>query len=91
MPMARIMPNMVSMLMEKFRSSMPQKVPIMEMGTARMGIMVARTLCRKMKTTMMTRRQASQNVMNDLFDGSPDKLGRIHGDLKVDPIGETFF
>ncbi|OQB49686.1 MAG: hypothetical protein BWX99_02980 [Deltaproteobacteria bacterium ADurb.Bin151] len=63
MPMARIIPNRVSMLMENPNSIMPVNVPIMETGTARMGIIVARALCKNRKTTRTTRRQASKKVM----------------------------
>jgi len=63
MPMARTMPKRVSMLMENPKSSMPVKVPMIETGTARMGMMVARRLCRNRKTTMMTSRHASKKVL----------------------------
>ena len=37
-PIARIMPNMVSMLIEKPSRCMPTKVPTIDTGTARIGI-----------------------------------------------------
>ncbi len=61
-PMARIMPNMVSMLIEKPSRCMPTKVPMMETGTARIGITVARSDCRKMNTTSTTSITASKKV-----------------------------
>ena len=47
MPMASTMPKSVSVLMVKPRACMPAKVPMMETGTARQGMSVARKFCRK--------------------------------------------
>ncbi len=62
MPMARIMPNRVSMLIEKPRTSIPISAPRMDTGTARVGMMVSRRLCRKMNTTNTTSTTASKKV-----------------------------
>ncbi|MNS73167.1 hypothetical protein D3C72_1065990 [compost metagenome] len=46
MPMASTIPNKVSMLTEKPNMLMPTKAPMIDTGTARIGTMVARRLCR---------------------------------------------
>gem|GEM_PF-2426592 len=62
MPMASTSPKSVSTLMEKPSSVKPRKVPITLTGTARIGINVARQLCRKRNTTRVTRSIASPSV-----------------------------
>ncbi len=62
MPIASTMPNSVSILIEKPSASMPMKVPMIDTGTARTGISVARRLCRKTNTTITTSTSASKNV-----------------------------
>ena len=52
----------VSMLIEKPSAVMPIAVPMIEIGTAMMGISVARMLCRNRKTTRTTSTSASKNV-----------------------------
>ena len=42
-PIARIMPKSVSMLMEKPRRCIPINAPMIETGTARIGMTVARS------------------------------------------------
>ena len=44
------MPNIVSMLIEKPSRCMPAKVPMIDTGTARIGMTVARSDCRKTNT-----------------------------------------
>ncbi|OPZ73941.1 MAG: hypothetical protein BWY82_00927 [Verrucomicrobia bacterium ADurb.Bin474] len=61
-PMARMSPKRVIMLMVNPSMAIPAKVPMIEIGTAIMGMMVARTLPRKMKTTHSTRIRASMKV-----------------------------
>ncbi len=61
-PMARIMPNRVSMLTEKPTASMPIMAPRMETGTASVGMMVSRMLCRNRNTTITTSTTASKKV-----------------------------
>src|SRR5205823_14769564 len=46
MPMASTSPNNVSVLMEKPSAANAPKVPMSEIGTTRIGINVARQLCR---------------------------------------------
>jgi len=62
MPMARMSPNSVSMLSENPKTSITPKVPISEMGTATIGMIVARQLCNERKTTRITSSNASNNV-----------------------------
>ena len=62
-PMARMRPSRVSMLSEKPNISITPKVPISEMGTAMMGMSVARQLCSERKTMRMTRKSASKSAL----------------------------
>ena len=62
MPIARTSPRSERTLTEKPRIGKTAKVAISETGTVRSGINVARQFCRKMKTTMITRRIASKRV-----------------------------
>ena len=61
-PIARMSPNSVSMFTEKPSRCMPTKVPTMETGTARIGMIVARSDCRNTNTTSTTSTTASKNV-----------------------------
>ena len=63
MPIASTSPNKVSRLMEKPSRYMPAKVPMIETGMAITGMIIARTLCRKRKTTSTTSTIASMKVM----------------------------
>ena len=62
MPMARMRPNKVSRLIEKPSRYMPAKAPIIDTGTARIGISVARIFCKNRYTTAITSSTASKNV-----------------------------
>ncbi|MNZ88752.1 hypothetical protein D3C78_1076500 [compost metagenome] len=62
MPMASTRPSSEKVLIEKPSSGNTAKVPISATGTARVGIRVARTFCRKMNTTTVTMRVASNSV-----------------------------
>src|SRR5438105_9980929 len=62
MPIASTMPNSVSMLIEKPSAVMPIAAPMIEIGTAMIGISVARMLCRNKNTTSTTSTSASKNV-----------------------------
>ena len=62
MPMASTRPNIDSVLTEKPSRGKKMKVPMSETGTVRRGMIVARTLCRKMNTTRVTRMIASTKV-----------------------------
>ena len=63
MPMASTMANKVSVLMENPNSHSPAKVPISEIGTATIGISVARQLCKNKNTTAITSTMASISVL----------------------------
>ena len=62
MPMASTRPNIVSVLSEKPSNGKKMNVPTSDTGTVNRGMNVARTLCRKMKTTIVTRTNASTRV-----------------------------
>ena len=62
MPMARIRPSSVSRLSEKPKTSITPNVPTSEMGTATIGMSVARQLCNERKTTRITSTSASKSV-----------------------------
>ena len=63
-PIAKIMANNVSKLMVKPSKYKPAKVPINEIGTAIIGISVARQLCKNKNTTNTTKIKASPSVLN---------------------------
>ena len=50
------------MFSEKPKTSITPKVPTSEMGTATIGINVARQLCNERKTTRITNSNASNSV-----------------------------
>ena len=61
--MASTMASMVSVLMVKPSSAMIPKVPSRTIGTASVGISVARQLCRKIYMTTKTSTMASISVL----------------------------
>ncbi len=73
MPMASTMPNSVSVLMEKPSAEKAANVPTSEIGTARIGISVARQLCKNRNTTIATSRKASNSVLTTSFRDSVTK------------------
>ena len=62
-PMASTMASMVSVLMVKPKAAMIPNVPRSTMGTASVGISVARQLCRKIYITTKTSTMASISVL----------------------------
>src|ERR1039458_3004544 len=70
-PVARVMPNRVSELMEKPKSLMKAKVPINETGMVTAGMMVARQSKRNRKMTTMTMAMASVRVVSTSRMESP--------------------
>ena len=64
MPVARIRPNSVSVLMEKSISLMKPNVPTSDTGIVIAGISVLRQVWRKMKITSTTSAIASTSVFN---------------------------
>ncbi len=63
MPMAKIKPNKLRLLIERPAASMTAKVPINDTGIATVGMRVARRSCRKMNTTNMTNATAIKSVV----------------------------
>ena len=63
MPIASTSPNIDSVLTEKPSSGKKMKVPTSDTGTVSSGMIVARTFCKKMNTTSVTRIRASMNVL----------------------------
>ena len=63
MPVARTMPNSVSVLMEKPISLMNANVPTSETGIVIVGMIVLRQSCRNRNITSTTRPMASSRVM----------------------------
>jgi hypothetical protein len=61
-PMARIRPSSVIMFSENPKTSITPKVPISEIGTATIGMSVARQFCNERKTTRITSSNASNRV-----------------------------
>ena len=61
--MASTMANMVSKLMVKPAASSTPKVPSSTTGTASVGMMVARTLCKNSSMTRNTSTMASTRVL----------------------------
>ncbi len=61
-PIASTMPSRLSMFSEKPSSCITISVAISDTGMAITGMSVVRQLCRKMKTTKITRISASTNV-----------------------------
>src|SRR5215469_1131467 len=70
-PVASVIPNSVSELIEKPNILMNANVPISETGIVTAGIMVARQSRRNKKITMMTIRTASSSVVTTSFTESP--------------------
>ena len=67
MPMAITSANKVMRLSEKPMSCMKKNVPMSETGTAKTGMSVSRTFCRKTNTTKATSIKASTSVFITSF------------------------
>ncbi len=63
-PVASVIPNRVSELIENPKILMNANVPISETGIVTAGMMVARQSCRKRKMTIMTMAMASASVFS---------------------------
>ena len=63
MPIASTRPNRVRVLIENPKAYMPAKAPMMDTGTARQGMRVARRLFKKRNTMRKTSATASKSVM----------------------------
>ena len=73
MPMASTRPKSVSVLIEKPSAAKAAKVPMSEIGTTRIGISVARQLCRNRNTTITTSTKASNSVFDNLLQRLGDE------------------
>src|SRR4030095_14086163 len=73
MPIASTSPNSVSVLMEKPIAAKAPNVPMSEIGTTRIGITVARQLCRNRNTTNTTSTKAMISVLITSFSDSVTK------------------
>ena len=69
-PIASTRPNREMLLTVNPRASMTANVPRMATGTATIGMMVARQLCRNSSTTRATRPTASNSVHTTSFTDS---------------------
>ena len=63
-PIDKTIAKSVSVFMEKPKRYKPAKVPISDIGTAIIGIKVARQFCKNRNTTITTRSIASPSVLN---------------------------
>ena len=79
-PVASVIPNSVSELMEKPKSLMNANVPISETGMVMAGMMVARQSCRNRKMTMMTMTDGLGQRLLHLDDGVMHDGGRVDRD-----------
>ena len=73
-PIDKTMAKSVSVLIEKPKRYRPAKVPISDIGTAIIGIKVARQFCKNRNTTITTRSIASPSVLNTSFMEAFTKL-----------------
>src|SRR5580692_5318732 len=86
-PVASVMPNMVSELIEKSKILMKAKVPTRETGIVMAGMMVARQSSRKRKMTTMTMTIASPSVPTTSRIESPTTVVVSNGMTYVMPGG----
>ena len=75
-PVARVSPNRVRLLMEKPKILIKAKVPIREMGITMVGTKVARQFCRKTNSTNTTNATACMRVLTTSRpDSTTNKVG----------------
>ena len=79
MPIANTSPNSVRVLIEKPSSSKTEKVPTSATGTAEIGMIVARQLCRKRKMTSETSADRFQQRLDDLAERLAERRGWCRG------------
>src|SRR5580658_1205964 len=89
-PVARVMPNSVSELMEKPKILMKANVPISDTGMVTAGMMVARQSSRNTKMTAMTIRTASPSVPTTSLIESPTTVVVSNGITYSSPGGNDF-
>src|ERR1039458_6337890 len=89
-PVASVMPNRVSELMEKPNILMKAKVPISETGMVTAGMMVARQSSKKRKMTVMTMKMASARVTSTSRIESPTTVVESKAMAYSSPGGKLF-
>src|SRR5450755_2516645 len=89
-PVASVMPNSVSELIEKSKILMKAKVPISETGIVTAGMMVARQSSKKRKITTMTIRMASSSVVTTSLTESPTTVVVSNATTYLMPGGKDF-
>ena len=80
-PVASVMPNSVSVLIEKPNSLTNAKVPMSETGIVMAGMSVVRQFCRKRNITRTTSTMASASVLSTSRIDSRTTVGGVEGDL----------
>src|SRR5271169_2068684 len=89
-PVASVMPNSVSELIEKPNILTNAKVPTSETGMVTAGMIVARQSSRKKKITMMTIRIASSSVVTTSRTESPTTVVVSNAMTYLIPGGKDF-
>ena len=89
-PVASVMPNSVSELMEKPKILMKANVPISETGMVTAGMMVARQSSRNRKITTMTITMASARVTSTSRIESPTTVVESNAMAYCSPGGKLF-
>ena len=89
-PVANVMPNSVSELMEKLKSLMNANVPISETGIVTAGMMVARQSSRNRKMTVMTMKTAIASVDNTSRIESPTTVVESNATAYFRPGGKDW-
>src|SRR6266567_7187596 len=87
-PVARVMPNKVSELMEKPNSLMNANVPMSETGMVTAGMMVAPQSSRKRKMTTITMPMASPSVTSTSLMESPTTVVESNATAYSSPGGK---
>src|SRR3984885_1853586 len=87
-PVASVMPNIVSELMEKPNALIKAKVPTSDTGMVMAGMIVARQSSRKKKITIITMTMASPSVCTTSRIESPKKVVVSKGMTYSSPGGK---
>ena len=90
-PVASVMPNSVSELIEKPNSLTKAKVPMSDTGIVTAGIMVARQSSRKRKMTTITMAIASARVTSTSRMESPTTVVESNATAYFSPGGKVFW
>src|SRR5690242_13100350 len=89
-PVARVIPNSVSELMEKLKILMNANVPINDTGIVTAGMIVARQSSRKKKITITTMMIASSRVLTTSLTESPTTVVVSNAITYLMPGGNDF-